>query len=230
VFMRLPFNLEVRAQDAATIVNLLFGTLAILFLVESYREYTSIAAAFVLVCVLADGADGYLARTRGQGDLGFQLDSLADFVSFGLLPSILVYYVARGAIGNRSLFFLIFVISFIYAVSGMLRLARYNVAPQDTTFYGLPITAGGLIIALYVLAGLPPAGLLIVALILAGLMVSEIKYPKVRNTITQAIVGALLIVILILYAIGTSYSIVALVLLLLSIVYVLNPLYRGYFR
>lgn len=230
MFMRLPFNIEIREQDAATIVNLLFGTLAILFLVESYRANTSIAAAFVLVCVLADGADGYLARTRGQGSLGVHLDSLADFVSFGLLPSILVYYVAREAIGNRSLFFLIFVISFIYAVSGMLRLARYNVAPQDTTFYGLPITTGGLIIALYVLAGLPPAGSLIVALILAALMVSEIKYPKVRNTITLAIVGALLILILILYAIGTSYSIVALVLLLLSIVYVLNPLYRGYFR
>ncbi len=228
--MRLPFNIEIREQDAATIVNLLFGTLAILFLIEGYRENTSIAAAFVLVCVLADGADGYLARTRGQGSLGFQLDSLADFVSFGLLPSLLVYYVAREAIGNRSLFFLIFVISFIYVVSGMLRLARYNVAPEDTTFYGLPITTGGLIIALYVLAGLPPAGLLIVSLILAGLMVSEIKYPKVRNTITLGIVGALLILILILYAIGTSYSIVALVLLLLSIVYILNPLYRGYFR
>jgi phosphatidylserine synthase len=71
---------------------------------------------------------------------------------------------------------------------------------------------------------------LIVALILAGLMISEITYPKIRNTLTQAVVGALLILILILYVIGTSYSIVALLLLLLSIVYVINPLYRGYLR
>jgi CDP-diacylglycerol--serine O-phosphatidyltransferase len=228
--MRMPFNIDVRGQDVATIVNLLFGTLAILFLVESYRQNTSIAAAFVLICVLADGADGYLARTRGQGSLGFQLDSLADFVSFGLLPSILIYYVVREVTGNRNIFFLIFIISFIYTVSGMLRLARYNIAPQETSFYGLPITAGGLIIALYVLAGLPPAGLLIVTLILAGLMISEIKYPKIRNTLTQAVVGGLLILILILYAIGTIYSIAALLLLLLSIVYILNPLYRGYLR
>jgi CDP-diacylglycerol--serine O-phosphatidyltransferase len=227
--MWLPFNIEIREQDAATIVNLLFGTLAILFLIES-RDNISIAAVFVLVCVLADGADGYLARTRGQGSLGFQLDSLADFVSFGLLPSILVYYAARQAVGNRSLFFLLIVVSFVYVVSGMLRLARYNVAPQETNFYGLPITAGGLIIALYIIAGLPPIGLLPVALVLAGLMVSDIKYPKVRNTITLAIVGALLLLILLLFALGTSYSIVALVLLLLSIVYVLNPLFRGYFR
>jgi CDP-diacylglycerol--serine O-phosphatidyltransferase len=230
IYVKLPFNIEIKEQDVATIVNLLFGSLAILFLVENYSANTSIAAAFVLICVLADGADGYLARTRGQGSLGFQLDSLADFISFGLLPSILVYYVVREAIGIRSLFFLIFIVSFLYTVSGMLRLARYNVAPQETIFYGLPITAGGLVIALYVLTGLPPAGLLIIALILAGLMVSEIKYPKIRNAFTLAIIGAFLVLNLILYAIGTSYSIVALVLLLLSIVYILNPLYRGYFR
>jgi len=228
--MRLPFNIEIREQDAATIVNLLFGTLAILFLIEDYRANISIAAVFILICVLADGADGYLARTRGQGSLGLQLDSLADFVSFGVLPSILVFFVAREAIGYSRLGYLLFIVSFIYAVSGMLRLARYNVATQETTFYGLPITAGGLIIALYIIAGLPPAGLLPVALILGALMVSDIKYPKVRNVATLAIVGALLIIILLLFALGTGYWIVALVLLLLTILYILNPLFRGYFR
>lgn len=228
--MRLPFDIEIREQDAATMANLLFGMLAILFVVEAYRENITIAAVLVLVCVLADGADGYLARTRGQGALGFQLDSLADFVSFGLLPSILVYYAAREAIGIRSLFLVIFIISFIYGVSGMLRLARYNVAPKEPIFYGLPITAGGLVIALYIIAGLPYAGLLIVALILAGLMISDFRYPKVRNTLTLAIFGALLILILILYAAGTSYAIVSLVLLLFSVVYILSPLYRSYLR
>ena len=225
--MRLPFDLEIREQDVATIVNLLFGMLAILFL--AVANDIGIAAVFVLVCVLADGADGYLARTRGQGSLGFQLDSLADFVSFGLVPSILVYYAVRDAVGYRFLFFLIFVLSFLYLVGGMLRLARYNVAPQEAAFSGLPITAAGMIVALYVLVGFP-VGLLAVALVLAGLMVSDIQYPKVRNTITLAVVGALLLLILLLYAIGTSYWIISAVLLLLSIVYVLNPLYRRYFR
>jgi phosphatidylserine synthase len=87
-----------------------------------------------------------------------------------------------------------------------------------------------MIVALYVLVGFPAVGLLAVALVLAGLMVSDIQYPKVRNTITLAVVGALLLLILLLYAIGTSYWIISAVLLLLSIVYVLNPLYRRYFR
>jgi archaetidylserine synthase len=228
--MRLPFDIEIMEQDIATIINLLFGTLAILFLVEAYENNIQIAAVFVLVCVLADGADGYLARTWGQGSLGFQLDSLADFVSFGLLPSILIFYEGRAAVGIRALFFILFIISFIYAVCGMLRLARYNISPEETVFYGLPITAGGLTVALYILVGLPPAGLLLVALVLAALMVSDFRYPKIRNTLTLAIVAALLILILLLYALGTAYSIVAIVLLLLSIVYVLNPLFRGYFR
>ncbi|HYA32775.1 MAG TPA: CDP-diacylglycerol--serine O-phosphatidyltransferase [Candidatus Bathyarchaeia archaeon] len=228
--MRLPFDIEIREQDVATILNLLFGLLAILFLAEANIANVGIAAAFVLVCVLADGADGYLARTRGQGSLGFQLDSLADFVSFGLAPSILVYYAVRNAVGIRGLFFIIFVVSFIYVVAGMLRLARYNVAPEEATFSGLPITAGGLIIALYVLTGLPAAGLFFVALVLAGLMVSDIKYPKVRNSVTLAVVGILLLLTVLLYATGTSYAIVSAVVLLLSVVYVLNPLYRRYFR
>jgi CDP-diacylglycerol--serine O-phosphatidyltransferase len=162
--------------------------------------------------------------------LGFQFDSLADFVSFGLLPSILVYYAAREAIGIRSLFVVIFIISFLYLVSGMLRLARYNVAPKEPVFYGLPITAGGLIIALYVITGLPSAGLLIVALLLAGLMISDFKYPKVRSTLTLTVVGGLLVLILILYAAGTGYTIVSLVLLLFLVVYVGSPLYGRYFR
>jgi CDP-diacylglycerol--serine O-phosphatidyltransferase len=230
MFMRLPFDLEIRKQDAATIANLLIGTLAILFVVESFSENITIAAVLILICVLADGADGYLARTRGQGALGSQLDSLADFVSFGLLPSILVYYAAREAIGIRGLFPVIFIISFLYLGSGMLRLARYNVAPKEPIFYGLPITAGGLIIALYIITRLPSAGLLIVALILGGLMISDFKYPKIGNTLTLAVVGGLLVLILILYAAGTGDTIVSSVLLLLSVIYVLSPLYRGYFR
>jgi CDP-diacylglycerol--serine O-phosphatidyltransferase len=230
MFMRLPFDLEIRKQDAATMANLLIGTLAILFVVESFSENITIAAVLVLVCVLADGADGYLARARGQGALGSQLDSLADFVSFGLLPSILVYYAAREAIGIRGLFPVIFIISFLYLGSGMLRLARYNVAPKEPIFYGLPITAGGLIIALYIITRLPSAGLLIVALIIGGLMISDFKYPKIGNTLTLAVVGGLLVLILILYAAGTGDTIVSSVLLLLSVIYVLSPLYRGYFR
>ncbi|MGZ4931162.1 MAG: CDP-alcohol phosphatidyltransferase family protein [Halobacteriota archaeon] len=227
--MRLPFGIEIREQDAATLINLLFGMLALLFLAENTTGNVGIAAALILVSVIADGADGYLARTRGQGRLGFELDSLADFASFGLVASILAYYAAREGIGNQGLFFIIFVVSFLYTGSSIIRLARYNVTPADDIFYGLPITAGGLFIALYILAGLPTAGLPIVVLILAGLMASDLEYPKVRNTGTLLVVGLLLVIALILFGVGVGYWIPSLILLVLSVVYILNPLYRRRF-
>ncbi len=108
--MRLPFGIEIREQDAATMINLLFGMLALLFLAENNTGNVGIAAALMLVSVFADGADGYLARTRGMGRLGFELDSLADFASFGVVASVLAYYAARQAIGNPGLFFIILVV------------------------------------------------------------------------------------------------------------------------
>ncbi len=224
--MKLPFGIEIREQDAATLINLLFGMLALLFLAENTTGNVGIAATLMLVSVFADGADGYLARTRGQGRLGFELDSLADFASFGVVASVLAYYAARQGIGNQGLFFIIFVVSFLYAACSIIRLARYNVTKADNIFYGLPVTAAGLFVALYILAGLPSAGLPIVALILSGLMVSDLEYPKVRNTVTLLIVGVLLIIVLVLFGIGVGYWIPALILLVLSIIYILNPLYR----
>ncbi len=224
--MRLPFGIEIREQDAATLINLLFGILALLFLAENNTGNVGVAAAFILVSVIADGADGFLARTRGQGSLGFELDSLADFASFGVATSILAFYAARGGIDNRSLFFVIFIVSFIYVASGIVRLARYNITPADNVFYGLPITAGGLFVAAYVLAGLPTAGLPIVVLILSGLMVSNVEYPKIRSVGTLLVVGVLLVIDLILFAVGVGYWVPSVILLILSVIYILNPLYR----
>ncbi len=223
--MRLPFDIEIREQDAATLINLLFGLLALLFLAENSAANLGIAAAFILVSVIADGADGYLARTLGQGRLGFELDSLADFASFGVVASVLAYYAARGGIENRALFFVLFIISFLYVASSIVRLARYNISPSDDVFYGLPITAGGLFIALYVLAGLPAVVLPIVVLILSGLMVSDLEYPKIRNLAPLLVVSLLLIITLILFAIGISYWVPSLILLVLLIIYILTPLY-----
>ncbi len=224
--MRLPFGIEIREQDVATLLNLLFGLLALLFLAENTKASVGTAAIFILISVIADGADGYLARTRGQGRLGFELDSLADFASFGVAASILAYYAARAGVENRALFSVIFVISFLYAVGSIIRLARYNITPADNVFYGLPATAAGLFIALYILAGLPAVGLPIVVLLLAGLMVSDLAYPKMRNTTTLLVILVLLILTLILFGIGIGYWVPALILLVLLIVYILNPFYR----
>ena len=220
--MNFPFNIEIKQQDVATLANLLFGSMALVFLGAGD---TSAAAVLVLISVIADGADGYLARARGQGSLGFQLDSLADFVSFGMVPSLLAFYLLRDALGIPLAFFFL---SFIYAASGMIRLARYNTTPQTRFFTGLPITAAGLIVSLYVIAGFPPVGLVPLLLLLSGLMLSDFEYSKVSNNLTLAVLGILLLSVIILNLIGNDLSqLISIVMLIFSAIYVLNPLYRG---
>ena len=219
--MNFPFNIEIKQQDVATLANLLFGSMALVFFGAGN---ISVAAVLVLVSVIADGADGYLARARGQGSLGFQLDSLADFVSFGLVPSLLAFYLLRDAFGIPLAFFFLL---FIYAASGMIRLARYNTSPQTRLFVGLPITAAGLIVSLYIIAGFPPAGLVLLLLLLSGLMLSDFEYSKVSNNLTLSVLGILLVLVIILSLIGNDLSqLVSIVMLIFSAIYVLNPLYR----
>jgi CDP-diacylglycerol--serine O-phosphatidyltransferase len=217
-----PFNIEIKQQDVATLANLLFGSMALVFLSAGNILAT---AVLILICVIADGADGYLARARGQGNLGFQLDSLADFVSFGLVPALLTFYVLRDAFGIPLVFFFL---SFIYVACGMIRLARYNTTPQSRLFMGLPITAAGLIVALYVLAGFPPVWLVPILLLLSGLMLSDFEYSKVSNNLTLSVLGILLLLVIILNLIGSgAYQLVSIIMLVFSAIYVLNPLYRG---
>ncbi|MCA9683807.1 MAG: phosphatidylcholine/phosphatidylserine synthase, partial [Myxococcales bacterium] len=81
------------------------------------------ASLAIVFGLLFDGADGRVARlTKTQSDLGMQLDSLADVITFGVAPAILVYRWDLIALGRWGL-----VVSFVFVACGALRLARFNV-------------------------------------------------------------------------------------------------------
>jgi CDP-diacylglycerol--serine O-phosphatidyltransferase len=111
------------------------------------------AALAIFFAIFFDAFDGRVARmTRTQSDFGVQLDSLADVVSFGAAPSLLVYKWALAPLGFAGLF-----LSFAFAACGALRLARFNVLAQrgekgsSRFFVGLPIPlAAGAIVALVI--------------------------------------------------------------------------------
>ena len=102
-----------------------------------------------------DGFDGRVARlTKTQSQFGVELDSLADVISFGVAPAMLVYKWALAPLGFVGLF-----VSFVFAACGALRLARFNVlAPAHATtaaaprfFVGLPIPlAAGMIVSMVI--------------------------------------------------------------------------------
>jgi CDP-diacylglycerol--serine O-phosphatidyltransferase len=138
--------------------------------------------------------DGRVARmTRTQSDFGVQLDSLADVISFGAAPALLVYKWALAPMGFLGLF-----LSFSFAACGALRLARFNVlaARGDKAshrfFTGLPIplAAGALVSVviahyLHFLAPTDPSTHVPIAVgvaLLSFLMVSTVRYRTFKET------------------------------------------------
>lgn len=158
-----------------TLLNLTFGVLSLLYAV--HQDYLA-AAVFILVAALLDGVDGRIARRlHVSSELGKQLDSLSDLVSFGVAPAMLIYlsifaphYSAWGSM----------LLTVVYVLCGAFRLARFNTANIQDYFIGIPITAAGGIIALLSLfdSYLSPGFFLILMPLLSYLMVSSIKVPK----------------------------------------------------
>jgi len=148
------------------------------------------AAVAIFFAVLFDSADGRVARmTRTQSAFGLQLDSLADVISFGLAPAVLVYKWALSSYGLVGLF-----VCFVYAACGAMRLARFNVmaAEENHTprfFCGLPIPLAAISIVSLVLVHYRTGGvefgnhplLMVVMLILAVLMVSNVRYRTFKD-------------------------------------------------
>ncbi len=151
------------------------------------------AALAIFFAIFFDAFDGRVARmTKTQSDFGVQLDSLADVISFGAAPALLVYKWALAPLGFAGFF-----LSFAFAACGALRLARFNVLSQrgdkgsSRFFVGLPIPlAAGAIVALVIAHYRATGGiaddsirLAIAAFVglLAFLMVSTVRYRTFKD-------------------------------------------------
>jgi CDP-diacylglycerol--serine O-phosphatidyltransferase len=160
-----------------TFGNLTFGILSILMSFQGNYKYGCI---FILVAGLLDRYDGRIARFLDvSSDLGKELDSLADLVSFGVAPSILVYtmhnFTDIGIIG--------YILVLIFPIAGAYRLARYNSVKFDNVFTGIPITVAGMFMALYSLITISSKNNLtltiVLIVLLSYLMISKYKFKKV---------------------------------------------------
>jgi CDP-diacylglycerol--serine O-phosphatidyltransferase len=147
------------------------------------------AALFIVLANILDGIDGYAARlTKTTSRFGVEFDSLADVVSFGVAPAVLVYIWALVPWQNWG-----WLAACTYAVCGALRLSRFNVQAQGVLkshFVGLPIPAAAqmitsTVILYYYLGGEGSPSrhltLLLVIYSLAALMVSNIPYLSLKN-------------------------------------------------
>lgn len=132
--------------NALTLTNLMLGTMAIIALTNAL-----ISTAMLLMAgsLLADVLDGAIARKLGIADgLGIQLDSLADMVTFGVLPAMMIFYCGARYGGGTPGQEMIAIFASLSAVSAGLRLGRFNidVRPREY-FWGLATPAGGILVA-----------------------------------------------------------------------------------
>jgi CDP-diacylglycerol---serine O-phosphatidyltransferase len=151
-----------------TLLNLFFGCLAIIATVQTglmistdvtgtqvveIPEQIFMASVFIGVAAIIDFLDGFVARLlKASSEMGKQLDSLADVVSFGVAPSMIVYQFLRLSFAQTDNGLAINTIwlmpAFIIACAGAYRLARFNIdTEQSFGFKGVPIPAAGLLIA-----------------------------------------------------------------------------------
>jgi archaetidylserine synthase len=193
--------------DYLTLLNLIFGFLAILM---AFKLNFELSALFVIIAIIFDSVDGWVARKigrTGESDFGKNIDSLADAISFGLVPGVLLYILSLQIASEFNIQFLgIYVVEIIglvvgifIVVCGILRLTRFNVITDKIDFngfVGLPIPLHALLFSSFVLAGLLNFNvnstfnnltlilwsfLLVLNIFTGILMISTIKYPKLNN-------------------------------------------------
>jgi CDP-diacylglycerol--serine O-phosphatidyltransferase len=134
--------------NLVTIGNLFCGFLSIVLVT---REKFVAAAWIIVVAAIFDGLDGAVARlVKTSSRFGAEIDSLADVVSFGVAPALLVYHVVLDGLGEWGV-----ILAFLPVAGGALRLARYNIItanqPHSKKFMGMPIPGSALILTSFFL-------------------------------------------------------------------------------
>ncbi|TQV71238.1 CDP-diacylglycerol--serine O-phosphatidyltransferase [Denitrobaculum tricleocarpae] len=166
--------------NAITLMGLCAGMTAIRWALEERWE---VAVAAVVVAMVIDGLDGPVARLmKATSEFGAQLDSLADFVNFGVTPAIIVYLWAMHELGG-----LAWALALVYAMCCALRLARFNAglnqedAPAWSSkfFVGVPAPAG--------------AGLMLLPMVLSFKLGDDIFRSQLLNGVVFIGVAALMV-------------------------------------
>jgi len=188
--------------------NLLSGFYAVIAVFNADYVFAAVA---ILVATVFDSLDGRVARlTKTTSKFGVEYDSLADLVSFGVAPGLLIYSWALTNYGRIG-----WVAAFLFVACGALRLARFNVqvgTVEGRYFVGLPIPAAAGLIAATVLldahilrlgAAMKPLLIVVMTYVLAFLMVSNIRYWSFKGVEMharrpfQVLVAAVLVVMVI---------------------------------
>lgn len=213
-----PVPIRILIPNLMTILAICIGLTAIRMGIEGRME---LAVYAVVIAAFLDGLDGRLARMlKGTSRFGAELDSLCDFVNFGVVPAVLLYLWTLHDLGSVG-----WAGAIVFAVAAALRLARFNVAldapkpdyAQDF-FVGVPAPVGALLVMLPIYLGhlgtlnLPAVtatASLIYCVFIALLMVSKFptwSFKKSASRVPREMVVPVIFVTVLLGAVLVSYT------------------------
>ena len=167
-------KIKSNAANIITITNMSFGGAAIM---ATLNESYSYSVLLIFIAAFLDRYDGKVARKFNQeSELGKQLDSMADIISFGVAPALLMYEMVLLDAGVTGM-----MMPVLFIAAGALRLARFNVMDSTGYFVGLPITAAGTVLTLsyFFINVFNQTFYLVLFPVLAVLMVSTFTLKKV---------------------------------------------------
>jgi CDP-diacylglycerol---serine O-phosphatidyltransferase len=205
------------APNVITLLALCAGLTAIRMAFEN--RYVLALAAIVFAAIL-DGIDGRLARLlKGTSRFGAELDSLSDFVNFGVAPALILYFWGLHELKSAG-----WIAAMVFTICVGLRLARFNVMIDDPDrpawtsnfFVGIPAPAGAITVLLPIYVaflGLPRSGfltwlMLFYTLGIASLMVSRLPVfsgKRVGTRVPPEMVGPLFVVVVLFIALLIAY-------------------------
>ncbi len=200
-----------------TLLALCAGLTAIRMAVENNIQ---LALAAIVFAALLDGIDGRVARMlKGTSRFGAELDSLADFVNFGVAPALILYFWGLHELKSAG-----WIVALVFAICAGLRLARFNVMIDEPNrpvwagnfFTGIPAPAGAITVLLPIYLALlgMPTGLVVVwlsffyTLLIALLMVSRLPVfsgKRVGKRVPPEIVLPVFVVVVLFFALLISY-------------------------
>ncbi|MCT2343230.1 CDP-diacylglycerol--serine O-phosphatidyltransferase [Niallia taxi] len=167
-------KLKAQIANFLTLTNLGLGGFSIIY---SLKGHIQLSLLLIFIAALADRLDGMAARKFNiESELGKQLDSMSDIISFGVAPALLLYQAVLFEFSTVGSFFTV-----LYICCGAFRLARFNITENSGFFTGLPITAAGCIITFCSLGAsfIAPHMYLFLLLILSVLMIGNFKWKKI---------------------------------------------------
>jgi CDP-diacylglycerol--serine O-phosphatidyltransferase len=211
-----PIPVRLLVPNVITLLALCAGLTAIRLAVEDRLE---LALAAIVFAAMLDGVDGRIARLiKGTSRFGAELDSLADFVNFGVAPALILYFWQLKELKSAG-----WIAAIVFATCAGLRLARFNVAIEDPNrpawaanfFTGMPAPAGAITVLLpiylhFLLPGtdVPVYLTFLYTLAIAILMVSRLPVysgKKLGTRVPREMVLPVFVVVVLFVALLISY-------------------------